>query len=95
MLLVAAVPPRLEQRFADREEPDHEDHHVDAVEQLRDAEGESRVAGELVDANQTEREAEEQAQQSAEDRGAEQGRDGRERQDRQAEVLRRPEAQRD
>ena len=35
---------------------------VDAVEQLRDAEGKPRVAGELVDADQPERQAEEQAE---------------------------------
>ena len=55
------------QRLADGEEADDEDHHVDAVEQLRDAEREPRVAGELVDADQAERQPEEQAEQPADD----------------------------
>ena len=50
--LVSAVTPRLEQRLADGEQSDDEDDDVDAVEQLRDAEREPRLAGQLVDADQ-------------------------------------------
>ena len=40
------------QRLADREQPDRDDHHVDPVGQLRDAEGEPRLAGQRVQADQ-------------------------------------------
>jgi hypothetical protein len=53
--LVAAVLPRLVQRLAHGEQADHEDHDVDAVEQLRNAEREARVARQRVDADETER----------------------------------------
>ena len=47
-------------RLADREQPDRDDHHVDAVEQLRDPETHSRVAGQRVDADEAEHEPEEE-----------------------------------
>jgi len=63
--LVAAVLPRLVQRFADGEQADHEDHDVDAVEQLRNAEREARVARQRVDADQSQGQSQEQAEQAA------------------------------
>ena len=45
------------ERLADREEADGDRHHLDAVEQLRDAEGEARLAGLVVDADQPDRRA--------------------------------------
>ena len=53
------------ERLADREQADGDHHDVDAVEQLRDAEGEARLAGLQVDADQAEREADEQAGEAA------------------------------
>ena len=41
--LAAPVVPGLVERFADGEQADHEDHDVDAVEQLRDAERKAGV----------------------------------------------------
>ena len=52
------------------------------------------LAGELIDPDEPERQAEKQAEESAHDRRAEQRRHGREREHRQGEVLRRAEAQR-
>ena len=54
-------------KSTDREEADHENHDVDPVEQLRDAERESCVAGERIDADQAERQAQEQAEEAARD----------------------------
>ena len=59
LLLVAAADPRRHvQRLADREQPDGDDHDVDAREQLVDAERQPRLAGQLVDPDQPDREAE-------------------------------------
>ena len=93
MVLVAPVHPRLIQRLPDREQSDDQDHHVDAVEELRDAEREASVAGELVDSDQSDRQAKKETQEPAQHRVAEQGCHRGERQDGQAKVLRRPEAQ--
>ena len=49
-----------EQRLAHREQTDRHHHHIDAVEQLRQAEGEARLPGLQVDADQAEPDAEEQ-----------------------------------
>ena len=53
------------ERLADREQADRERRHLDAVEQFGNAEGEPRLAGELVDADQPERQPDEQAGQAA------------------------------
>ena len=45
------------QRLADGEEADDEDDDVDAVEQLRDAKRKPRLAGQLVYADEPERES--------------------------------------
>ena len=45
------------QRLADGEEADDENDDVDAVEQLRNTERETRLARELVDADEPERQA--------------------------------------
>ena len=58
------------QRLADGEEADDEDDDVDAVEKLRDAEREPRLAGELVDADEPESEPHEQAEEATRDRRA-------------------------
>ena len=92
---LASVAPRLKQRLADREQADDENEHVDAVEQLRDAERETRVAGELIDPDQAERQSEKQTEESVQQRSAEQRRHGGKRHDRECEVLGRPEPQRD
>ena len=56
---------RRVERLADGEQPDGDDDHVDAVEELREAEGEPRLAGQRIDADQPQREPEEQADQPA------------------------------
>ena len=89
------IPPRLIHRLADGKQSDDENQHVDAVEQLRNAEGEARVAGELIDTDESERQPEEEAEQSPHQRTAKQRRHGGERQNRQREVLGRPEAKRE
>ena len=81
------------QHLADGEESDGDDDDVDAVEQLRDAEGEPRHAGQRVDADHAEQEPEEQAREAVEPRLAEHGGHRHEREDGQREVLRRPEAE--
>jgi hypothetical protein len=60
----SSVLPRLEDRFPDRKQADDEDDDIDAVEQLRNAEREARVAGELIDADESDGESEEEAEQS-------------------------------
>ena len=60
--LLDQVPPRRHvERLADREQPDRQRRDLDAVEQLRHAEVQPRLAGELVDADEAERQAHEQA----------------------------------
>ena len=54
--VIASMDPGLIQRLAYCEKPDDQNHHVHAIEQLRDAEREPRVSRELVDADQSERE---------------------------------------
>src|SRR5687768_4909823 len=51
------------QRLADREQAHREHHHVDAVEELRHAEREARLAGLAVDAGEPEEKPEEQRKQ--------------------------------
>ena len=83
------------ERLADGEEADGERRHLDAVEQFRHAEGQARLAGELVDADEPERDAQEQAGQPAQRRIAEGGRDGDEGQDHQPEIVPGPEFHRE
>ena len=83
------------ERLADREQADRERRHLDAVEQFRNAEGKPRLAGELVDADQPERQADEQAGQPAHRRIAEGRRDGDEGDAHQREIILRPELHRD
>ncbi len=83
------------QRLADREERDRERRHLDAVEQVGDAEGQPRLPGLQVDADEPERQPEEQRGQPAQRRVAEGGRDGDEGEHHQREVVGRPERQRE
>ena len=87
--------PRLIDGLADREQSDDENDDVDAVEQLRNPERKSRVACELIDSHQTQRESEKEAEEAANDRIAEQHRNRCKGDDRQREVLGRPELQRE
>ena len=83
------------ERLADGEQPHREHDHVDAVEQLGHAEGEARLPGLAVDADQAEQQAEEEARQPAHRRAAEHRRDGDEREHHEREVLGRPELERE
>ena len=65
--LIAAVTPGLIQGLPHGEESDDEDDDIDAVEQLRDAERQPRLAGQLVDADQSQRQAQEEAEQPSGD----------------------------
>ena len=80
------------ERLADREQPDRERRHLDAVEKLRHPEGEARLSGQDVDADEAEDESEEQAGQAPERRVAEGRRDGHEGDAHQGEIILRPEA---
>ena len=62
------------QRLADREQADRHDDDVDAVEQLRDAEGVPRLPGLRVDADEPDRQAEAEARDAADERAAEHAR---------------------
>ena len=84
-----------EQRLADREQPDREDDDRDAVEQLRQAEREPRLAGLHVDADEPDGEAEQQADEPAQHRRAEHGGDGGEGEQHQREIVGRAELQRE
>ena len=56
------------ERLSHREQADRERRHLDAVEQLGDAEGKPCLTGELVDADKAERQPDEQAGQAADRR---------------------------
>ena len=92
-LLVVALAQlgRHVQRLADGEQPDGDDHDVDAVAELVDAEREPRLAGELVDADAADEQAERQRRPAADDRAADERGDRREGQDREREVVLRAE----
>jgi hypothetical protein len=66
------------ERLADREEADRQRGDLDAVHQFRHPEGEPRLAGEEIDADETEHQAEEEARESADRRRPESGRHGHE-----------------
>ena len=95
LLRLVAVAAGDVERLADREQADHDHDHVDAVQQLRDAEREARLAGLGVDADQAERQAEEQAREAARERAAEDRGDRGEGQHHQREVGGGAEPQRD
>ena len=57
--------------FAVGEEPDRDGDHLDAVQELRHAEGEARLPGLVVDAHQADGEAERKAREPAQCRFAE------------------------
>jgi hypothetical protein len=76
------------QRLADREEPDGDDHDVDAVGELEAAEGEALLAGHLVEPDETERETDEQGGEAPYAGAAEHGRDRDEGQHHDREVVR-------
>ena len=63
----AAVTPGLEEGFTHREHTDHEDDDIDPIEQLRDTERQACVAGPLIDADQSQRQAQEQAEEPSDD----------------------------
>ena len=79
------------ERLADGEHGDGERRHLDAVEQVGHAEGEPRLPGQQVDADEPERQADEQRGEPAQRRIAEGGGDGDEGQHHQREILARPE----
>src|SRR3546814_15824290 len=65
-LLLPPVAGGDEERLADCEEADGDDHHVDTAQKLWHAEREACLSGLQVDADEAERDAEEQAGQPAE-----------------------------
>ena len=83
------------ERFADRKQADGERGHLHAVQQFRQAEGKPRLAGELVDTDKPERQAEEKAGEAADRRVAEGRRHGDEGDAHQCEVVLRTEVDRD
>ena len=83
------------ERFAQREQADRKRRHFDAIEQFGDAESEPGLAGELVDADQAERQSDEQAGQSADRRIPEGCRHRDEGHAHQREIIFRPEAHRE
>ena len=91
LCLVPVARGRIE-RLADGEEADRDDHGVDAVEKFGNAEGEARLPGLQVDADEAEGEPDEETGEAAGERVAEDGRDGGERQHHQREVFGRAEA---
>ena len=82
------------ERLAHREQADRHHDDIDAVEQLRKAEGEARLAGLQVDADQAEPDAEEQRRQSSDRGRAEHRRHRHEREHHQREIIGRPEFER-
>ena len=93
LLLLELVPRGGVERLADREQAHRDDDRVDAVQQLQDAHGEARLAGLQVDADQTQRQADEQAGEAAHQAVAEHGRDRGQRQHHQREIFGRAEQQ--
>ena len=83
------------ERLPHREQADGERRHLDAVEQLGDAEGEPGLAGELVDADKAERQPDEQAGQPADRRIPEGCRHRDEGDAHQREIILGPEAHRE
>src|SRR3546814_6213631 len=90
-LLLPPVAGGDEERLADCEEADGDDHPVDTAQKLWHAEREACLSGLQVDADEAERDAEEQAGQPADDGTAQQRPDCGEAQDNQREILRRTE----
>ena len=83
------------QRLADREQSDRDDDYVDAVQQLRDAQGEPCLAGLRIDADESDHQTDCQACQSTHQAGAEHRRDHDEGQGHQGDVVGRAELDRD
>jgi hypothetical protein len=82
-LLVAvagAQPRRHVQGLADREEPHRHDHDVDPVAELVDAEGQPRLAGQLVDPHEADQQADGERDEAADQRARRERRHRRERQ---------------
>src|SRR5215213_11958877 len=73
--------------FPDGEQSDGDGDDVDAVQKLRDTEGEPALAGEGVDTNQTKRQTDKETEQPSHDRAAKQGGNGGEGEENQGEVL--------
>ena len=94
VLLLVAARGDVE-RFANREQADRERRHLHAVQQLRHAERQPRLAGEPVDADEAERQPDEQAGEAADRRIAEGRRHGDEGDAHQREIVLRAEAHRD
>ena len=82
------------EHLADREQADHDHDRIHSVEQIRNAKRESRVAGQAIDADEPEDEAEEEAGQPSHERAPQRRGDGGERHDRQREILGGSEAER-
>ena len=83
------------ERLADREQPDRQRRDLDAVEKLGHAEGKTRLAGQLVDADEAEREPDEQRGQAADGRITEGRRHRDEGDAHQREIILRSEIHRD
>ena len=96
---IRSSPPMLgrgdAQRLADGEQRHRERRHLDAVEQVGNAEGKARLAGLQVDADQAERQPDEQRGQPAQRGIAEGRRNGHEGQHHQREIFGRAERQRE
>ncbi len=82
-------------RLAQGEQPDRKRRHFDAIEQFGDAESQPGLTGELVDADQPERQPDEQAGQSADRRISEGCRHRDEGHAHQRKIILRPEAHRE
>ncbi len=83
-----------EQRLADREHGHGESRHLDAVEEVGHAEGEARLAGQLVDADTGKGQADEERGEPPKRRVAESGGDGDEGEHHQREIFARAEDER-
>ncbi|MNK30751.1 hypothetical protein D3C87_491710 [compost metagenome] len=94
-LVVASLALRdNEQRFADGEHGDRKRRHFHTVEQVGNAEAHARLAGQLVDADDGERKADEQRGEAAQRRIPEGGGNGDEGEHHQREIFTRAEDQR-
>jgi hypothetical protein len=74
-------------RFADGKQPDSKRRHLDAVKQLRHAERQPCLSGQLIEAHKAEPEPEGKACQPAKGRRAERRRDGDEGNQHQPEII--------
>src|SRR5262249_38864114 len=87
LVLAEAVARRDVERLPDREQTHRHHDDIDAVEQFRKTEGEARLAGLQVDADETQPDAEEQRRQSPHGRRAQHGRYRYEREHHEREIV--------